>query len=82
MRNREGPEWKKAMQIGLQFEIIGVTKRQEGHAACMDLEKTNSSVDWKAVWDTLKVYGAGRKMLNRQIEVLLPFNYRQTHIDQ
>ncbi len=30
----------------------------------MDLEKAYDRVDWLALWDVLKIYGVGGKLLN------------------
>ena len=41
-----------------------LAKGKKVYAAFMDLEKAYDRVDWKAMWDVLKVYGVGGKLLN------------------
>lgn len=35
------------------------------HATFMDLEKAFDKVEWTAMWDVLKVYGVGRRCLEK-----------------
>jgi len=41
-----------------------LTKGKKVYAAFMDLEKAYDRIDWTALWDVLKVYGVGGKLLN------------------
>ncbi len=34
------------------------------HAAFMDLEKAYDTIDWEALWDVLKIYGVGGRLLD------------------
>ncbi len=40
-----------------------LTKGKKLYAAFMDLEKAYDRVDWPALWDVLKIYGVGEKLL-------------------
>ncbi len=44
------------------FGKIGDMK--ELYTAFMDLEKANDRVDWLALWEVLRIYGVGRKLLS------------------
>ncbi len=41
-----------------------ISKRKKLYAAFMDLEKAYDRVDWLALWDVLKIYGVGGKLLS------------------
>ncbi len=41
-----------------------LAKGKKLYAAFMDLEKAYDRVDWLALWDVLKIYGVGGKLLN------------------
>ncbi len=43
-------------------KILG--KRRKLYAAFMDLEKAYDRVDWLAVWEVLRIYGVGGKLLS------------------
>ncbi len=40
-----------------------LAKGKKLNAALMDLEKAYGRVDWLALWDVLKIYGVGGKLL-------------------
>ncbi len=41
-----------------------INKRKKNYAALVDLEKAYDRVDWLALWDVLKIYGVGGKLLS------------------
>ncbi len=42
-----------------------ISKREKKlYAAFMDLEKAYDRVDWLTLWDVLKIYGVGGKLLS------------------
>ncbi len=41
-----------------------LTKGKKLYAAFMDLGKAYDRVDWLALWDVLKIYGVGQKLLS------------------
>ncbi len=41
-----------------------LSKRKKIYIAFMDLEKAYDKVNWLALWDVLKIYGVGGKLLS------------------
>ncbi len=41
-----------------------INKRKKNYAALMDLEESFDIVDWLALWDVLKIYSVGGKLLS------------------
>ena len=41
-----------------------LTKGKKVYAAFMDLEKAYDRIDWGALWDVLRIYGVGGRLLN------------------
>jgi len=40
-----------------------LAKDKKVYAAFMDSEKADDKVDWEAMWDVLKVYGVGGRLV-------------------
>ncbi len=59
---REGDVWIRCfLQDGSRENI---SKRKKLYDAFTDLEKAYHRVDWLALWDVLKIYGVGGKLLS------------------
>jgi len=41
-----------------------LAKRKKVYAAFIDLEKASDRIDWKALWDVLRMYGVGGRLLS------------------
>ncbi len=50
--------------IFLQDGSRKIEKRKKLYAAFMDLEKAYDRVDWLALWEVLRIYGVGGKLLS------------------
>ncbi len=50
------------LQDGIRKNI---SRRKKLYAAFMNLEKAYDRVDWLALWDVLKIYGVGGKLLSQ-----------------
>ncbi len=53
-----------------------IEKRKKLYAAFTDLEKAYDRVDWLALWEVLRIYGVGGKLLS----AIKSFYYRSRHL--
>ncbi len=50
--------------FSFRMAVLKILAKGKNYAAFMDLEKAYDRVDWLALWDFLKMYGVGGKLLS------------------